>query len=57
MSKLKNKVDVFMVFFIFGLLGKFFIGNIGFFIAIIIGLLYLILKEITKITSYLENKN
>ncbi|USK35870.1 hypothetical protein LIT25_11555 [Bacillus sp. F19] len=52
--KYNDKVKIIFVFLLFSSVGTFTIGELGLFIGIIIGTLYMILIELSKISSYLK---
>lgn len=52
--KYNDKVKIIFVFVLFSFVGNYTIGDLGLFIGIIIGTLYMILIELCKISSYLK---
>lgn len=52
--KYNDKVKIIFVFVLFSFVGTYTIGDLGLFIGIIIGTLYMILIELCKISSYLK---
>ncbi|MGG4489853.1 hypothetical protein [Metabacillus idriensis] len=50
----EEKVKIIFVFALFSSIGTFIVGEIGLFLGVIIGTLYMILIELSKISSYLK---
>ncbi|MDR0140131.1 hypothetical protein RFW18_20420 [Metabacillus idriensis] len=50
----KEKVKIIFVFALFSSVGTFIVGEFGLFFGIIIGTLYMILIELSRISSYLK---
>ncbi|WP_180271303.1 hypothetical protein [Fredinandcohnia onubensis] len=54
---MKKYLPSIIVFFVFCIVGKISVGNWGFFIAVVIGFLFLIYQELSIISSLLRERS